>query len=389
MNESDIMTLKIFHTADLHIGKGYTRFDDNPKVQDDLRKRRYEVLEDMVEKANQNNCDLFVIAGDLFDGPRFKKGDDVDEIKPYLKGFEGKQVLILPGNHDYYSESNKDRWGWVDEIERVKVLKKPETYDLAGRLEERTAVYPAPCNSKTSSENRIDWIKENQKDDETDHHIGLAHGHLEGCSYDDEGKYFPMSKEDLEGSELDLWLMGHVHVMIPQSGSTLENYYFPGTPEQDGFKKLAEESKKGKALIIELDEDGVTSNRIDVGKYTFNHEDFEIVNMDDFKEMKDYLEDGGNENILLKLKITGKMNMDDFEEVQGYINDLRDDPKGFKYIEVNDGDFARRIDMNVVKNEFSEGAFPYRLMKNVLEEDDELSDKAAELAYEKIEEMRE
>lgn len=383
------MSLKIFHTADLHIGKGYTTFDHEPEVKKDLKDRRIEVLDDMIEEANKQGCDLFVIAGDLFNDFKFTKGGHVEEVEPYFKGFEGKLILILPGNHDYCSESNVNRWNWVDEIDGVKVLKEKEPYNLSDMFKENIVFYPAPCNRKTSKKNRIEWIKDVKKDEEMDYHIGIAHGHLEGCSYDNEGKYFPMKKNELEESGLDFWLLGHIHISMPNEETRLKNYFFPGTPEQESFKKVAEDSEKGKAWVIELKDGNIFPQKVDVGKYTFHHEDFEIENMDDFKEMKDYLEDDGNKNKLLKLNISGRMDTDVFKVVQEYINDLRNEAKGFKYIEVDDDNFTRKIDMNLVKNEFSKESFPYRLLVNILEENDDVSEKAAELAYEKIEEMRE
>ena len=58
------MGIKIFHTADLHLGM---RFAGYPDIQDELINARYETLEKLVSLANRENCTLFVIAGDLFD----------------------------------------------------------------------------------------------------------------------------------------------------------------------------------------------------------------------------------------------------------------------------------------------------------------------------------
>lgn len=385
------MSLKILQTADLHIGKTYSSFNEDEDLRSELIQERYDVLDRLVSEANEEACDLFVISGDLFDNPTFRKKKDVNEIRPHLEKFEGRSILILPGNHDYYSERSKDRWEWLEDIEKVTVLKDEKPYDLSFHLEEgkETKIYPAPCDQKRSGEHKLGWIKDIEKDDDIKYHIGVAHGHLEGCSYDEEGKYFPMTKDDLDEADLDLWLLGHVHVMIPGEDELISNYFYPGTPEQEGFKRLAEGSEKGKAWMIEIDEDkDISAEKIGVGKYKFKHDKRRIEDLEDLEKLKTYLEDESNSDTLLKLKIEGKMDKDDFEEAQEYINSLRDDPKGFKYIKLDDDDFIRRIDLDVVKGEFSEGSFQYRLLEEVIDEDDEASEKAAELAYEKFEEVK-
>jgi len=384
------MSIKILHTADLHIGKNYGSFNDYPEVKEDLIEERYQVLDRLVSKANENSCDLFVVAGDLFDNPNFRKKKDVEKISPHLKKFEGRAILILPGNHDYLSERNKDKWRWLEDIENVLVLKNKDKYDISDRLEEgnETCIYPAPCDQKISQENNLDWIEESEKEEDR-FHIGIAHGHLEGCSYDEEGEYFPMTKDELNDRDMDLWLLGHVHVMIPRQETRIEDHFYPGTPEGDGFKRLAEESEKGKAWVIEIKDDKeISANSVDVGKHRFKYEEVNVEDMDDLEELKEYLEDDEHEDELLRLTVEGKMDKDDFEQAQEYINGLREDPKGFKYIEVDDEEFNRRIDLDVVRDEFSEGSFSYKLLEKILEEESELNETAAELAYEMIEEMR-
>lgn len=384
------MAIKILHTADLHIGKNYGSYNEYPAVKEDLVEERYKVFDRLISKANENDCELFVVAGDLFDDANFRKKKDVEKIRPSLERFEGRAILILPGNHDYHSERNKDRWRWLEDIDDVLVLKNKDKYDISDRLEEgnETCIYPAPCDQKISQENNLGWIEESEKEDDI-FHIGVAHGHLEGCSYDQEGMYFPMAKNDLKDRDLDLWLLGHVHVMIPRKETRVQDHFYPGTPEEDGFKKKSEASEKGKAWIIEIKDDKeISAESIDVGRHRFKHDEIKVEDMEDFERLKDDIENDEHEHELLRLTVKGKMDKDDFEEVQKYLNGLRRDPKGFKYIELDDEGFNRRIDLDVVQDEFSEGSFSYQLFENVLEEDSELSETAAELAYEMIEEMK-
>ena len=93
------MTIKIFHTADLHLGMKFARY---PSIQNELINARYETLEKMVEIANRERCELFVITGDLFDRVTVKSVE-IKKAVDILNEFAGDLVLVLPGNHDFYT----------------------------------------------------------------------------------------------------------------------------------------------------------------------------------------------------------------------------------------------------------------------------------------------
>ncbi|HHY04266.1 MAG TPA: DNA repair exonuclease, partial [Thermoanaerobacterales bacterium] len=57
------MTLKIFHTADLHIGMKFNSYPEG--IRDSLIESRFDVIDKMVQMANDEQCNLFVVSGDL------------------------------------------------------------------------------------------------------------------------------------------------------------------------------------------------------------------------------------------------------------------------------------------------------------------------------------
>ncbi|OHB79632.1 MAG: hypothetical protein A2W31_02150 [Planctomycetes bacterium RBG_16_64_10] len=63
------MPLRIFHTADVHIGLKFMRgYPD--AIRDKLLDARLETLARLVDIANEQQCHLFVVAGDLFNNVR-------------------------------------------------------------------------------------------------------------------------------------------------------------------------------------------------------------------------------------------------------------------------------------------------------------------------------
>lgn len=97
--------LKIAHTADNHIGMKFNKYGPLKK---DLVEARFKSLKKLVDKANDRCCDLLVISGDLFDSINIAR-PDIEKTVGILKEFSGEYVLIIPGNHDFYS-GNEDLW---------------------------------------------------------------------------------------------------------------------------------------------------------------------------------------------------------------------------------------------------------------------------------------
>ena len=86
--------MKILHTADWHLGKRLDRFS---RLEEQVL-----VMDELVELADEQNVDLILIAGDLFDN--FNPG--VDAVQLFYKtlkrlSLNGKRpVIAISGNHD-------------------------------------------------------------------------------------------------------------------------------------------------------------------------------------------------------------------------------------------------------------------------------------------------
>ena len=86
--------MKILHTADWHLGKnleGQSRMDEQE-----------EFLNDFVKIVEQNNIDLIMIAGDVYDNsnpPARAEKMFYDTLKR-LSGNRERLTLVISGNHD-------------------------------------------------------------------------------------------------------------------------------------------------------------------------------------------------------------------------------------------------------------------------------------------------
>ena len=60
------MSLKLFHTADIHLGSKFNYLGEKASEQ---RKQLEKSFEGIVENAIKEDSKVFLIAGDLFDSP--------------------------------------------------------------------------------------------------------------------------------------------------------------------------------------------------------------------------------------------------------------------------------------------------------------------------------
>lgn len=372
------MGIKIFHTADLHLGM---RFAGYPDVQDDLINARHETLENMVEVANQESCTLFVMAGDLFDRTTLNV-KDISMTARTLNEFEGELVIILPGNHDYYTHDSK-LWNEFSKHagDRILILKNPDIYDL-NKYHLKIRIYAAPCSAKHSNENMIKWVNSRESTENDSIKIGLAHGSLEGVSPDFNKTYYPMTRKELESSGLDLWLLGHTHLPWPENPDKNSRILIPGTPEPDGFDCKHE----GSAFIIDMESSSnMKVQKVSTGKYRFFID--QVVLNDDkaIASMKQKYTGDEYSNMVLRLILKGRLRKEELESVEESIELINN---GVLLLQTVKDELHESITPELINSEFTENSFPHQLLLSMLEEKEEISFKSLQKAYDIIREIR-
>ena len=372
------MGIKIFHTADLHLGM---RFAGYPDVQDELINARYETLENMVEVANQESCALFVIAGDLFDRTTLNV-KDISMAARALNKFEGELVIVLPGNHDYYTHDSK-LWNEFSKHagDRILILKNPDIYDL-NKYHLKINIYAAPCSAKHSNENMIKWVNSMKSTENDSIKIGLAHGSLEGVSPDFNKTYYPMTRKELESSGLDLWLLGHTHLPWPENPDKNSRILIPGTPEPDGFDCKHE----GSAFIIDMESSSnMKVQKVSTGKYRFFIEQVMLNDEKAINSMKKKYTGDEYSNMVLRLILKGRLRKEDLESVEESIELIN---SSVLLLQTIKDELHESITPELINSEFTENSFPHQLLLSLLEEKKEISFKSLQKAYDIIREIR-
>ena len=83
------MGLKILHTADWHLDSPFTGFTGKQREQ--LKQEQKKIPGKISDLCRREQCDLVLLAGDIFDGPATR--ETVDLVKRSLKAC-GVPVLV-------------------------------------------------------------------------------------------------------------------------------------------------------------------------------------------------------------------------------------------------------------------------------------------------------
>lgn len=372
--------LRIFVTGDNHIGLKYASHEQAAI----LASSRIAAFEGMVKTANQENCALFAITGDLFENTYSVSKRDIKTLLDALSCFNGT-VVVLPGNHDYYDKDVKV-WQYFKDVmasyDNIMLLTDYRPYEIDVNGED-VILYPALCTSLHSApgQNNLGWIKEMTIDNDSAYHIGIAHGAVEGETIDNEGQYFLMKRSELESIPVDAWLIGHTHVPFPrnltETYSATERIFNAGTHVQTDVSCNTE----GLCFVVEIsDSKSVRAKKVSSGNLRFYRKHISVTagEMENIinRELAD-IED----NSVVDIILTGAVTIEEYEQRHKVIEGAL-----ARFIEgtYNDYSLNKLISKALIESEFPETSFSAGLLNSLLEEP-----KEAQLTYELLKSLKE
>lgn len=218
--------IKILHSADWHL-------DAPLNGKEELRKALATIPSKLAALCKEENCDLVLLAGDLFDGTPSAEG--IAAVKRALAQME-VPVFITPGNHDFVSPGSV----WLTEVwpENVHIFTDNEVKSLVlGALD---------CTIYGASFTAMDCpalLQSFRASHTTRYGIGIFHGDPTLVT----SPYNPITQTQIRQSGLDYLALGHIHKAGSlMCGDTL--CLWPGCPMG---KDYGEPGEKG-AYIITL-----------------------------------------------------------------------------------------------------------------------------------------
>lgn len=138
--------LRFIHAADFHLDSAFAAL--TPRQAAARRRESRELPVRLANYVNQNNIDLVLLAGDLFDSAASYR-DTAEELSAALGQMEA-QVYIAPGNHDWYGPGSP--YLTVKWPENVHIFTQPrlETMEWPEKIWCST-VRPLPTVSKPTA----------------------------------------------------------------------------------------------------------------------------------------------------------------------------------------------------------------------------------------------
>lgn len=226
------MGLKILHSADWHLDSPFMGFCDAQRKM--LKKAQEELPGQIAELCRRENCDLVLLAGDLFDG---KPGRDMVQMVKKALADCGVPVLIAPGNHDFCDHASPWQEEWPENV-----------YIFKGGLEAVTIqgldcrIYGAGFQSM-DSESLLTGF---QAEGDEAYCLAVLHGD----PMQKNSPYNAVTASQVRNSGLDYLALGHIHKAGAfRSGDTL--CAWPGCPMGRGWDETGE---KG-VCIVTLDKE--------------------------------------------------------------------------------------------------------------------------------------
>ncbi|MDO4608242.1 MAG: exonuclease SbcCD subunit D [Clostridia bacterium] len=289
-------SVKILHCADLHIGAAESFLNERAES------RRAETLitfENIIKAAKQNDVDIMLIAGDLFNSNNIEKSF-INRVFDCMASIPDVKIVIAAGNHDPLSFNSPYKTNALPN--NVFVLDTKDCFvefaDLNTRVYGKSfkEVYMQGASS-FSIKPDADFIN-----------LMCIHGELRSDLGSD---YNSITNSFIENCGMDYIALGHVHKRSDISKAGCTYFAYCGCPEGQGFDELGE---KG-VYVGDISKDGCNLKFIPTAKRMHIADKIDISGCDTAAEIADFIineikqEHGDNySDNLYKIILTGALN---------------------------------------------------------------------------------
>ncbi|NLP13119.1 MAG: DNA repair exonuclease [Clostridium sp.] len=222
-------SLKFLHFSDLHLDAPFSSLGDGLKIPEQRRQDLYDVFDRIIDLAKREAVDIILISGDLYEH-YYSKSSSIHYINRKFEEIPGIKVVIVPGNHDPYTQNSYYKnFQWSKNVFILSV-DKPKIYieDLS------TCIYGAGFSSFHEKGGVLEGIG---SVDKNRINIMLIHGTVD-MNFK-ENRYNPISSKELASYGMDYVALGHFHNRFEKIVGN-SPVYNPGSPEPLGFDEEGE-----------------------------------------------------------------------------------------------------------------------------------------------------
>ncbi len=337
--------MKILLTGDLHLGKSYAKY---PDIARPLSEARLRALQNAVDAANREACDFFVIAGDLYDKTSGIGRELHQAVCRLLGEFSGQAVLVLPGNHDSYTDDKSPLWRDFEACAAPNtcLCRSCQPYPFDG-----VTFYACPCHDKHSRENALSWLTSAPPAIPGQLSIGIAHGAVTGFSPDKDQLYYSMTPDELLSCNMDAWLIGHTHTRF-----AIENRIFnAGTHQQTDIA----DGSSGEVYILDIGADKkVTANALKTNVIRFVQKE---IRVDPTQHLANLLHFEVPAPAFVRVILSGTASAEDYQNRRSVYQQIKEE-RGYLHFDVQDDDLQESITPDMIDTIFPAGTTLHKLL---------------------------
>ncbi len=332
--------IKILHTADIHFDTPFSGM--TPKLALKSKEELKQVFEKIMRIALNEEIDILLIAGDVFDNLSVKK-TTLHFIKNCFESIGKIKVFISPGNHDPFNE--KSFYSIVDWPSNVHIFKGSVEKVILEDL--NTVIWGAGFNTTHVSKSLLKDIKRINGYN----NVMVIHGEI--SSVKEGNNYNPITEEEILKSDLDYIALGHRHKFseVRKIGNTY--YSYSGCPQGRGFDELED---KG-VVLLEIKNRFVESRFVRTSVRNYYEKGINIEGCFGYNEVKNRviseISKDNRKNNFYKIILKGQIS-DEFSLDEEFLEELLKD----------EFYFVRTIDKSEIKLDITELIKGYSL-KNI------------------------
>ena len=260
--------VKVLHCADLHFDTPFKEL--SKEVSDTSKNELLEVFKNIIDLAIDENIEVLLIAGDVFDNLTVNK-NTLFFISDQIRRIKNIKVFISPGNHDPYNE--KSFYSMINWPENVYIFKGDVEFKEVKEL--NLIVWGAGFRNSYENETLLRGI--NIDNDKIN--IMLLHGEI--TSSNSKNEYNPIYINDIYNSNIDYIALGHRHKFSGILKEGMTTYAYSGCPQGRGFD---EEGEKG-VIIGEVYKGGTNLEFFPVYKRKYVTKEIDITGTNNYDEV--------------------------------------------------------------------------------------------------------
>ena len=310
--------IRFLHTGDWQLGM--TRHFFSEGVQERFAQSRFDAIRELGRIAKEEDCQFMVVCGDVFESNLIDR-KTVSRALEALKDVP-VPVYLLPGNHDPLNAASVYRSTTFLEHKPAHVHVIEDTTPIS--VDEGIEIVGIPWTSKRPLQDLVALTTGKLEPIVDTLRVCVAHGMVDNLSPnpDDPALISLNAVENaISQNKIHYLALGDRHSLTEVGGSG--RIWYAGTPEPTDYKEV----KPGFALVATINEEGVNTKEVNVGRWKFiEREQVDLNTKEDIEALRGWLENlEDKERTVVKLRLVGALSLSfhgELEELLSHVQEI-------------------------------------------------------------------